>query len=368
MEEVKICHVSSVHSRYDTRIFRKQATSLAKIDNYKTYYLVLDSKPNEVINQVEIINCLTEIENKSRLKRLFLGSFYLYNKIKDINPGIIHLHDPELMILGVILKAQGFQVIIDVHENTSEQILSKHYLPLFTRKLISISFSLIESWALRKIKNVITATPSIQKKALTYSNSTLTINNFPIISELYNNETNLKKNDICFVGGISNIRGINELSKSLEDCKVKLKLAGEFENDQLKSMILKNKSIIYLGHLNRKHVKDLFSNSIAGIVTYLPVPNHINSQPNKLFEYMSAGLPVIASNFPLWKDIVEKNNCGLCVNPKDPKAIAGAINYLVENPKEAQEMGNNGRQAVVERYNWEIEEKKLINLYNSLLK
>ena len=86
-----------------------------------------------------------------------------------------------------------------------------------------------------------------------------------------------------------------------------------------------------------------------------------------MFEYMIAELPIIASNFLLWREIVEKNNCGICVNPLDPKEIAEAIEYLIEHPDEARKMGENGRKAVLEKYNWENESKKLLEIYEELL-
>ena len=83
---------------------------------------------------------------------------------------------------------------------------------------------------------------------------------------------------------------------------------------------------------------------------------------------MAAGLPVIASNFPLWKEIVEKNKCGICVNPLNPREIAAAINWVLLNPTDAAEMGKNGSTAVLEKYNWEAESCKLIHFYEQLLK
>ena len=81
---------------------------------------------------------------------------------------------------------------------------------------------------------------------------------------------------------------------------------------------------------------------------------------------MATGLPVIASDFPLWKQIIEENKCGLCVDPLDPKAIAEAIDYLVMHPAEAARMGRNGQMAVKTQYNWAVEEQKLLDLYKSL--
>ena len=81
---------------------------------------------------------------------------------------------------------------------------------------------------------------------------------------------------------------------------------------------------------------------------------------------MSAGVPVIGSRFPLWQEIIEGNRCGLCVDPLNPEEIAEAIEYLVGNREEAEEMGRNGQRAVEERYNWSVEENRLIRFYESL--
>jgi glycosyltransferase involved in cell wall biosynthesis len=86
-----------------------------------------------------------------------------------------------------------------------------------------------------------------------------------------------------------------------------------------------------------------------------------------MFEYMSASLPLITSNFPFWKEIVEGNNCGICVNPLNPQEIADAIKYIINNPKEAEKMGKNGRDAVEKKYNWTIEEIKLFKVYESIV-
>jgi glycosyltransferase involved in cell wall biosynthesis len=114
--------------------------------------------------------------------------------------------------------------------------------------------------------------------------------------------------------------------------------------------------------------KERFSSEASiGVVTYLPYPNNISCLPNKLFDYMLVGLPVIASNFPLYKEVVDENNCGLIVDPTKPEEIAAAIEYLIEHPEEARKMGKNGRKAVLEKYNWEKESKKLLAIYERVL-
>jgi glycosyltransferase involved in cell wall biosynthesis len=117
------------------------------------------------------------------------------------------------------------------------------------------------------------------------------------------------------------------------------------------------------GFVGRIEMRDILARSVAGVVTFLPEPNHIFAQPNKMFEYMSAGIPVIASDFPLWREIVAGNECGLLVDPQDPASIATAIDALVGDRALARRLGENGRRAVLERYNWSAEEKKLVDFY-----
>ena len=122
----------------------------------------------------------------------------------------------------------------------------------------------------------------------------------------------------------------------------------------------------FIGQINRKQVNELYGSARAGIVIYQLFANSIDSHPNKLFEYMAAGLPVVASNLPHWIKIIESNNCGLIVDPKDPEAVRAACLELINNPQKAQELGRNGRNAVIQKFNWDVEEVKLLDLYKNL--
>lgn len=112
----------------------------------------------------------------------------------------------------------------------------------------------------------------------------------------------------------------------------------------------------------------LLGHARIGLVLLHPTPNYYDALPVKLFEYMSAGVPVIASDFPLWRKIIEGAGCGLVADPLDPHAIASAIEWLLTHPDEAEAMGKRGQEAVRKLYNWEHEAKALINFYERLLK
>ncbi len=124
----------------------------------------------------------------------------------------------------------------------------------------------------------------------------------------------------------------------------------------------------YIGLIGRDKVNRLYGRSRAGIVLYQQAANHVASQPIKMFEFMAAGLPVIASDFPLWKCIIEDNQCGICVDPTDVVEVRTACERLLENAAEGQAMGRAGRNAVLEKYNWDIEKSALLGLYQELEK
>jgi glycosyltransferase involved in cell wall biosynthesis len=158
--------------------------------------------------------------------------------------------------------------------------------------------------------------------------------------------------------------------EKMESHEGRLCVAGKFSPDSLRKEAEEmpgwDRAILY-PWLSRAELAALLGNVRGGLVLFHPEANHLAAQPNKIFEYMSAGLPVIASNFPLWKEIIEGNRCGLCVDPLDPGAISAAMDWVLANPTEAMAMGARGRRAVEETYNWPREAQKLVAFYRALL-
>jgi glycosyltransferase involved in cell wall biosynthesis len=151
---------------------------------------------------------------------------------------------------------------------------------------------------------------------------------------------------------------------------VVLELMGTFESEELLQRCRKHPAWTrtrYHGQVERAVAVGVLGRCAAGLVTFLPESNHVEAEPNKLFEYMAAGLPVIASDFPAWRELLDGVDCALFVDPTDPRDIARAIDWVVEHPEEAEDMGRRGRKAIEERFNWEAEGKKLVGLYEELL-
>ena len=337
---------------------------------YNATLVVADGKGDEFKNGIEIFDVG---KFKSRLDRMRSAPNRVFTKASAFKADLYHLHDPELIPIGLKLKRLGHRVIFDSHEDAPAQMLGKPYLNKSLLWVLSKCLAVYESWACAKFDGLIAATPFIRDKFLKINPQTLDINNFPLLHELENASSWAdKRREVCYIGGIAKTRGIQEvcLAMALLKSDARLNLAGAFSEPALENQVKYLagwQRVNSLGFLDRDRVRQVLSRSLAGLVLLHPTINYLDALPVKMFEYMCAGIPVIASDFPLWREIIGGNNCGLLVDPLDHAAIAKAIDYLVENPKEAQRMGENGRRAVKERYNWESEEKKLLSFYDKIL-
>jgi len=367
----KVCHITTVHPPFDTRVFHKECKTL-EMAGYEVVLIAQHNK-NEIIEGVKIIALP---KPKNRFERMFFLTKKAYRLALEQSADIYHFHDPELIPWMIKLKKKTrANIIYDVHEDVPCQILNKHWLPWIIRKPVAWIMDGVEWLSAHIFDAIIPSTPKIADRFPKVK--TVVIQNFPIITEILFT-TNLipyvqRPQSFVYVGVIASIRGIAEIVRAfslLSDIfKIRLELAGTFSPNEFVNTLRALSgwtSVTYHGEISRKQLVCLLGRVRAGLVVHQPIPNEINAQPIKMFEYMAAGLPVIASNFPLWKEIIKENQCGICVNPLNPKEIARAIKYLIEHPEEAKKMGENGRKAVLEKYNWENEGKKLLKIYERL--
>ena len=366
--DFKVVHLTSAHPRYDTRIFVKMCSSLVT-NGFVTSLIVADGLGDESKDGVSIYD--VGAGTGKRFARMTKTVARVLAVAKDLDADIYHLHDPELLPAGLKLKKLGKKVIFDAHEDFPKQLLAKPYLNGVTRVILSIIAGYYERWACARFDAVVTATSFIGEKFSSVNPCTVTVNNFPLLREFTVRDWTSREDAVVYVGGISRIRGIEEIVEALEHTDgARLNLAGQFSERDVERSIRTRVGwgkVNELGFLTREQIDLVLARSRAGLVTLHPVVNYIDALPVKMFEYMAAGIPVIASNFKLWREIIEGAGCGICVNPRDPRVIGAAIQYLLKHPDEAEKLGKNGRKAVEKHYNWSIEERKLLDLYSAVL-
>lgn len=365
---MRIVHLTSAHPRDDIRIFHKECRSLV-MAGHDVVLVVADGLADGTRDGVRVVDVG---RSRGRWDRIFRTTKRVREKALELGGDVYHLHDPELLPVARALKKCGKRVVFDAHEDVPKQILGKHYLHPVARRLLSIMVAAYERHVCARLDGVIAATPNIRDKFLRINGNTVDINNYPLKGELESATSwEAKGDEVCYVGGIASIRGIRELvaAMALTKTGARLNLVGAFSEPLVETEVRACsgwRHVNAYGTRDRAGVRDVLARSKAGIVTFHPLPNHVDAQPNKMFEYMSAGVPVIASHFPLWREIVEGNQCGVCVDPMDPVAIAAAIDRIVGDPELGRRMGENGRHAVEERYNWTAEERKLNEFYRGM--
>lgn len=367
----KVCHMTSAHAPGDTRIFHKECTSLAKA-GYEVYLVQRGESGEE--NGVHIVGVGQPIGG--RLSRMTTFANKVYEAALALDADLYHFHDPELMLYGLKLKRRGKKVIFDSHENNSVQMRKKPYLPAWCSKLLAKSYTVLENYALKKLDGAIFPCTiggknPFQGKCI----HTALVDNsveLEVFYDHYDPEVSKTEGLVCHVGSLTHSRGItaNILAAHMADCK--LVLAGKFSPSQYEEKLRSMPDfscVDYRGFLAREEILSLLQESQIGLCTLLDVGQYWKAEnlATKIGEYLSMGLPVIMNASPFNLKFVERWHCGICVNPENVEEIASGIRYLLDHPEEARQMGENGRRAVKEEFNWGIEEKKLLALYEEIL-
>lgn len=367
---VRVCHVTSVHSTYDERIFYKECVSLAN-NGYEV--MIVGPGESRVDQGVEIIG----IGEKpiSRLKRMLSFTQKIYEQAIALDCDIYHFHDPELLPYANKMKKKGKTVIFDSHEDVPAQLEDKDYLPQYLKKIIIACYKRLEKKILSRLNAVIAVTPHVVNRLSRLCQNTIMITNYPRLDS--GNDSLCKKENVCdavcFTGIINSGWHHGDIAQAISKLdNTQYHLYGRENEEYIRKLkeIGGNDKILYKGYANHAHITQIHSQYIAGMCLCENCANLGWGKGTlgitKLFEYMYAGIPVICTDFVIWKEIITKHNCGITLNPDDIDSISKAIQYYVNNREIASIHGENGRNAVIAEYNWGNEEKKLFNLYESL--
>lgn len=369
--ETRVAHVALEHQPLDVRVYLKECRTLARA-GYDVHYIALGDVPAP--RDGVRFHGVPKPRRGGRAGRLLGRLRGALRAARRVDARVYHLHEPNLIPLGVLLKLAGRKVVYDAHEDYPAVARGKMAARPVGGALRLAWYTVAERVAGTLFDAVVTATHNSARRFSPRRGGPVVVSNFPVLGAGAEGESHAGRPPVfAYVGGITRIRGVLDGVQALrlfpDDVPARLVLAGTFNTPELEREVLDAAPPGRLearGWQTREQVAELLAGARAGIVLYHPVPHHLVSEPNKLFEYMEAGLPVIASDFPLFRGIVEPVGCGVLVNPRDPADIARAMRWILDHPAEAAEMGRRGRRAVERTYNWEPEGRKLVDLYARL--
>ena len=358
-----ICHFTSVHPRYDPRIFLKQCSSLAK--HYKTFLIVADGYGNENKNGVSIID--VGAKHKNKLKRFFITAYKVYRAAKKTNALIYEFHDPELLMYGLFLKNKSNKIIFDMHEDTSGQILVRDWIPGYLKQITSFCYSFIEKKILKKV-NLIFVPQEFMRKKFLHINKTVVIQNYPLNGFYPDIRPKDEVENLLYVGSISFPRGIINMLNMLELLNIHLKLVGAFA-DKNTEMVAKNhpawSKVDYMGTLPYDEVKKIYLGNHIGLIPFCNVGQYRHSHVIKVFEYMAYGLPIIMPDFGDWKSFNGVYKVGKNTNTEDAYEFSQTVTEMLN--ENIISYSSNGRKHVKNEFLWDSVEDVLLKRYEDLI-
>jgi len=374
---MKVVHLSTAHEADDVRIFHKECVSAAAAGHEVVLIVSRGSDEDRAGVRIRAVGR----SGSGRFSRVTGALWRVLRAGLRERGDVYHVHEPELILAGLALRLRGRRVVYDVHENYPAAMTHRPWVPAALRRPLAWLFDRFERWSAGRLAGIVTVNDEIaarfpERKTIqvrNYVRGGAASSDVGAALAVPQADYGSRPNAACFLGAMTAIRGITETVKAISllpaELEPKLILAGEFAPPSYREEIERlwdPARVEFLGQIPVADVPAVYARSRATIVPYHPCPNHTDASPNKMFEGMAAGLPVIASDFPKWRPIIEQHGCGLLVDPLRPESIAEALRWVFEHPDEAEAMGQRGRAAALEHYTWESQAAKLLDLYDRI--
>lgn len=367
----RVVHITTVHHPFDTRIYHKECKSLQRAGYNVTLIAPADDEERVRENEIEVIPIT---KRRSKLLRMFLSTLQAFRVAHSLKADYYHIHDPELLPVAWLLKRKHNVVIYDIHEDYVTSIMQKEYIVKPVRRVIALIYKIVETVLTRNIELCLA-----EKYYKNLYPKGQCILNYPILNDTLKNrqiDERPVENELIYTGNVSVERGaFIHATLPLLDDEVSVSFVGKCPQklaDQMFKLAGDRRNCLTIEGIDRYvpreeiDFKYISKRWLAGLALFPPSEHYKRKELTKFFEYMSAGIPILCSDFPVWKSFVEKHGCGIAVNPCDKAAIKSALDYLKTNPNKAAKMGKNGQHAVKKYLNWNEEEEKLIQWYDEL--
>lgn len=364
------CFVTGLYSRTDSLMVYRQGKSLVEA-GFQVTYVVCDELPDEVKYGIHIVS--TGYKPSGRLNRFLNTRRIIKQYINKIDADVYQISDPELMSLVTYIKRKGKKVVFNLREYYPDLLQQKSYLPAFILNYISRGYALMMDKYLKNYDAIFTVTDWILTQLKDRHNMAHAklLTNFPIVNKefsLSKEEYMMRENTLCYIGSIYTRSHQEKVLDALSTIpNVKYLIAGRFEDGV---NYVENhpywENVEFINGFHRSEMEAIMSRATISNTLRDFMGRDGSLGVIKIFESMEQGLPVLLSDVPLYRHIVAKYSCGVCVDPNNSEAIAKAIKYLVENKEEAYEMGQRGREAILKEYNWQKQAEKYIEVISNL--
>ncbi|WP_035177823.1 glycosyltransferase [Alkalihalobacterium bogoriense] len=366
----KVVHITTVHHPLDPRIYYKQCQSLAKA-GYDITLIAPESEDDIPNLGVEVISIK---KSKNRLFRMLGTTFQAFKMAKKIKADYYHFHDPELLLVGFLLKRKSNVVIYDIHEDYETSILQKTYIAKPLRTFIAKAYRFVEKVLTRKMEICLAEKYYAEK----YPQG-VCILNYPIINEkLVNREPIASEieDKVIYTGNVTKDRGALYHAKLPKiDPLLTVYIYGKCSEalaNEMFAVVSPNKDKLVIEGIEQYVPKDIIDEGyssqcwLAGLALFPPTDHYMKKELTKFFEYMTAGIPIVCSDFPVWNEFIETYSCGITVNPYNDKEIKEALEFLRMNKDEAIQLGQNGKKAIIKKLNWTVQERHLLEWYEKM--
>ncbi|MFO0912525.1 MAG: glycosyltransferase family 4 protein [Pirellulales bacterium] len=372
----RVAHLTSVHRWNDTRIYARMCRSLAEA-GYDVHLVVAkDDLPANASAYGVTVHAVPEAK-KGRWERATRTTKDVLEVARKLDADIYHLHDPELLPIGLKLRKQGKKVIYDAHEDLPATLVDKPWIPHAVGSVLARPIGWVEQRLASRMTAVIGAEERITVLFRRPGQPAISVHNYPRMAD-YPAPTDYRprreSNLLVSFSGL-NVHRCGDMvirAASLLEPKYdyRLVIAGISDGESFLSAVRGLPAMDrmeYKGVLTRDQMNVYLYQARIAFVLYSNSPNHLHVRSNRFFEAMAAGVPVITADFPDWVQTVNGIGSGITVPSDDPAAIAQAVRKLWDDPDLAEHMGRQGRKAIEEKYNWEREQSRLLDLYRQLL-
>lgn len=365
---IKVAHLTTAHPPDDIRVFQKECVTLAEAG----YEVVLVAPAPRDLT-VQGVRIAAVRPAAKRMHRITSVLPQVLRRAWKERAAVYHFHDPELILAGLLLRLGGRRVIYDVHENYPAEIQrSRKYIPSWARRPAAAMMGLLERVAGWSFNAVVTVSAPIAARFP--AAKTHIVRNYPRLEQVTDPELCMpyaqRPSMVLFTGGFLRARcarAIVQAAGELVAENAQVVVVGPMESEDLRDELARMPGwprVDYRGRVNQRAVAELLGQARVGLVLNVARPDFVEISTNKLYEFMAAGVPVIVSPIPSWRQAVQTEGCGVVA---DEAELSRAIDGLLADVQRAASMGERGAIAARERYDWRSQAAILLQCYEQVL-